>query len=1122
MRGEKAMKRRFVLCILTLVAGVGFTGAAWAQAVGQILGTVSDPSGAVIPGSNVTAVQNGTSLTRTVQASSAGTYFIPALPVGTYKVTAEAAGFKSGTTEVTLDVNQQREVDFTLALAGTTTTVEVSAAPPLLTTTNATIGGLVTGQQLTTLPLNGRSITGLVYLQPGVTQEINTFQYGNVYWAGNGNRGFTNTSSLDGSDTGDKQGGGAQFTNFNLDAIAEFKVLQNNYSAEYGGGGGTIVQLVTKSGTNEVHGSFFEYLRNDALDSRNFFSTDVPPFKRNEFGGTFGGPVYLPRVYNGKDRTFFFAQYAGLRQRRGSPVLARVPTAEERQGILNITDENGNPDQLLVPLNPVAEYVMSQYPLPNNPSGPFGDRTFNLLSSLPENHDQFSVRGDHRFSSKDTIFIRASYLNQHLPYTNAFARLENPSFSSHLTNDQRNHSISETHVFSGTLLNTFRFGVSPTYMVNAPGTIEIPRTQFSGGGYSAWGPASFIAIYKMYNFSFHDSLAWTKGRHTMNFGGEFRRVWDNALGASSGAPSGTFTFRRGTPLPIDIPSASGENDIPAGTASPDPILSFMTGAPGSYTRAMPFPGFGPPGGGFAPFGVRRYHLYGWFQDDFKVNRALTLNLGLRYEYNSVPHEVANRFTGIVDDPNLEGGAVYRRLVLNPTPLWHPDHRGYGPRFGFAYKLDDKTVIRGGYGIFTNVPPTTYPDQAGFGFPYASFSSRTNPPYSRTPLSVAGGPQPVLTDLSGNPLPPGGDTHRVPPNTPVDLVPVAQYYGGPLIINLTSLSFRNGYTMSGNFTLERALPGDMVWQIGYVTNNAAKLYGSEWPNGYTDAPASAAPYTAANPGLGQFQLTDNHSHSTYHALQTMFRKTSPSHGLQFQVSYTWSKAIDDSSTVYNAANAAGGTLQNDPTCWRCEKSTSGFDFPHTLVMNFVYRLPFDHFQSLPRRLSEGWQITSIARAQSGYPFTVGSPFGTWQFGTDTYIQGYATGTRPDLIQQPTLKSGGGPEEQFFSDDVINDGVNLGGKYFATPGAVATGLQDHPGNLGRNTFRGNSFSNVDFSLIKDTKLTERFTLQFRSEFFNLFNQHAFQAPNAVLGDPSFGISTSTIYAERQIQFGLRLLF
>ncbi len=251
---------------------------------------------------------------------------------------------------------------------------------------------------------------------------------------------------------------------------------------------------------------------------------------------------------------------------------------------------------------------------------------------------------------------------------------------------------------------------------------------------------------------------------------------------------------------------------------------------------------------------------------------------------------------------------------------------------------------------------------------------------------------------------------------------------------------------------------------------------------------------------------------------MVRKASPSHGLQFQVSYTWSKAIDNANTVFNGP----GLLQNNPFCWRCEKALTAFDFPHRFVMNFIYAIPLDEWGAIsfmPRRLTQGWEITSIMQAQSGFPFTVATPFGTKQYGTDTYVGG--GNVRPDLVQQPTLKTGGGPEEQFFSDAVIKDAVNLTQKYFATPGALATGLQDQPGNLGRNTFRSHSFSNVDFSLLKDTRITERTTIQFRSEFFNLFNQHAFGPPGSSLGAPGFGVSSSGT-TERQIQFGLRLIF
>jgi hypothetical protein len=640
---------------------------------------------------------------------------------------------------------------------------------------------------------------------------------------------------------------------------------------------------------------------------------------------------------------------------------------------------------------------------------------------------------------------------------------------------------------------------------------------------ASWGPD--LTIFKLYpdTFTYSDGINWTRGRHSINAGFEYRRIRDDEFGASVGGPNGFFNFASGTPLPAAIPSASGTNNLAAGSPSPSSVISFMVGAPAFYQRTLAFPGFGPAGGGFAPFGIRRWHIAGWYQDDFKWMRKLTLNLGFRYEYNSVPIEVGDRLAGIVDAPNFKGGSIYRKLVLNPDPIYFPDYRGFGPRVGFAYKVMERTVVRGGLGVFTNLPLTQTADQQAFGFPFASTAIINSPTYSLTPLPVFG--LPTLTDLQGNPLPPGGDTKKIPPNTPVNLVPVQNYFGGPLLVNFTTMNFRNGYTTAGNLTLERELPGDTVLQVAYVTNNAAKLYASEWPNAYAGAFPQYRPYTTVSPGLGEFQLTDNHAHSTYNSLQTMIRKSSPSYGLQFQVSYTWSKSIDNATTVFNGPAAESGLLQNNPTCWRCEKSVSSFDFPHRFVANFIYGLPLDKWQAasfLPRRAAQGWQITCIVQGQSGFPFTVTTPFGTVPYGADAYIGFQAT--RPDLVQQPTLKTGPGPEEQFFSDAVIADALNLTQKFFATPGCLnlQCSAQTRPGNLGRNTFRTHSFSNFDFSMIKDTKLLENSTLQFRAEFFNLFNQHAFGGPGEKLGAPGFGVASGTVFSERQIQFALRLIF
>jgi len=1079
-----------------------------------------------VPNVKITATQEGTNLTRFTVSADTGDYVLPSLPVGTYTVGAEASGFKTASSsDITLDVNQQREVNIRLALPGTITKVEVSSAPPLLTTENATLGGLVTAQQVSVLPLNGRDITELVMLQPGVNMEVNATlgltsnPSGNSFVASNGNRGTTGASFLDGLETSDNEFGGAQMTNFNLDAIEEFKVLQNDYSAEYGRGAGMIIQLVSKSGTDALHGSAFEYVRNSIFDARNFFATAVPPFRRNEFGGTVGGPIVLPGVYNGKDRTFFFFQYAGFRQRLGEPVLIPVPTVQERKGIVNIAGANGEPDQLIVPLNSNAQTVLNSYPLPNQPNGPLGSRTFNFEQSLPQTTNQWSARVDHRFSDKDFFFIRATRDTNQLPQADPVATIERKDFSDGVVNGQYNYGLTETHVFSPTLLHSFRFAYTDHTFPVTEQNNSITQSAFTDGSLATWGPDTSEWGEANEAFVFNDSVTWTKGRNTINAGLDYRRIRANSYSASVGGVNGVYNFEPGQAIPVAVPSASGLNNLAAGSTSPSSLISFMLGAPTTYLQSVIFPGWPTDHGPMSPEAFRHYNVAGWIQDDLRVSRKLTLNLGFRYEYNSVPIETAGRTMGIVDDPKLEGGGVFRKFVINPVPMWHEDYHGFGPRFGMAAKLSEKTVLRGGFAVFTNVPLSQTDEQQPFG---AVPGATENPVFSLTPRSLATAP--TLTTLSGNPLlPPDGDTHKIPPNTPLNLLPIENYLGGPLLVNVTDMGYHNGYTMAGNLTLERQLPGDLALQVGYVTNNAVGLYASEYPNAYVGAEAQFTPYSVADPGLREFQLTDNHAHSTYNSLQAMLRRVAPTHGIQFQVSYTYSKAIDNASTTLNGPGQDSDIVQNDPFCWRCEKGGSSFDFPQRLVGNLTYTLPIDKWQAIsfvPRRLAEGWQITSVIQGQSGLPFTVSSPFGTAEYGIEEYWG--VQGTRPDLVQQPTRRTGPSPEQQFWSNAVVSDGANLGQEFFATPGALTTGVQDHPGNLGRNTFRTHGFSNVDFSVLKDTKITERVTLQFRGEFFNLFNQHAFNIPSPLLSSPAFGVASSTVLPERQVQFALKLLF
>jgi len=466
------------------------------------------------------------------------------------------------------------------------------------------------------------------------------------------------------------------------------------------------------------------------------------------------------------------------------------------------------------------------------------------------------------------------------------------------------------------------------------------------------------------------------------------------------------------------------------------------------------------------------------------------------------------------------------MVLNPQPIYRSDHDGYAPRLGLAWQVQPKTVIRGGFAIFTNLPLSQTADQQGFNFPFAGYSTPTNLTFTTTPRAVA---LPPIMDLSGNIIPSNGNSKSVPPNDPINLAP----YGPGLVTNLTSNDLHNGYTISGNFTIERELPFNTVLQAGYVFNNAVGLYASQYPNGYTDAPANIAIYTTANPGLGEFQLTDNHAHSTYNSLQATLRKSVPTAGLTFQLSYTFSKAIDNATTVYNGPGANSAVAQNNPFCWSCEKALAGFDVPQRVVVNFSYQLPFDKAAShLPKRLTQGWTLWGIATASSGFPFTVVTPFGSAEYGIDTYA---GTTVRPNLVSTPTLKPAGqGPEEQFFSNAVIQDSNNFAqavannqsftGQFFAVPLATLDGntVAATPGNLGRNTFRNAGYSDFDLSLAKDTRLFERAVIQFRAEFFNILNQHAFSIPTTTLGSPGFGMSTSTQFDPREIQLGLRFVF
>ncbi len=1080
-----------------------------AQATGEITGRVADQTGALIPNVKVTATRTSTGVSQSTVTTSAGTYTIPHLQVGTYTVTADASGFKEGIAkEITLNVAQQRELDFKLALAGVTTSVQVSAAPPLVNTTNGTVASTVSEEQVENLPLNGRNIEGLMTMVPGVNYYTGGMGWMASEMTSNGNRGETDVGTLDGADIADPEMGTLQFTNFNLDAIAEFKVQTSNYSAEYGQGAGVLVQMVSKSGTNQFHGSAFEFLRNNVLDARNFFATTVPPFKRNEFGGTFGGPIK-------KNKTFFFGEYAGLRQRLGEPNIVPVPTAGERNGTVTIPDPvTGQPDTLQVPLNPVAKEVLSKYPMPNQPGGIYGANTFNYEFSQPTNHNQWSARVDQHFSDKDSLFVRASWMNNTALDTDSWAaELGGSNFSSSNIGDARNYTLGETHIFTPTLVGNFMFTLNRGIegVPETPAEYTTTQTSIWDGTIQGWGPDTFETQYNVTVFEPKGSIDWTKGRHTFHFGAEFHRERDNGTGVTGTGPSGSYGFASATPLPVAIPSVSGGTSLAAGSPSPNSLISLMEGSDYQYQRATTVPGFGPAGagGGGVWWGLRRWTLMAYAQDDIKVNRRLTLNLGLRYEGSSVPYEVGDRMAIVTDYGNL-----YGHLTVNPSPLWQPDWVGgdFGPRFGLALKMGHNTVFRGGFGIFTNMIPTVYPDQDLVNFPLASENDMLNAPYSLTPFPVA---LPVLTSTSGQPIAANGNTKTIPPNTPVNIAPYAAILG-PLYGDYPSDRLRNGYTISGNVTLEHEFAGGIATSASYVQNNGVSLYNQWYPNAYLGAEPQYTHYSNVTPGLGELQIFYNGGYSYYSGLQLQARKISPAHGITFMANYTWGKAMTDADSVWNA----GGTNMPNPNCLKCEYAPASYSIDQRFVGSFEYDLPVSHWQALshvPERLTHGWELLGIITAQTGYPFTVYSPYGTLQYGE-------GANNRPFFLKMPNRRPVGGP--QFFSNAVIGANNGLGTGYFSVPTVISpvngVSVMPSPGNLGRHTFTGPSWYNPDISVIKDTRLTESTNLQFRAEFFNIFNHATFGNPGSTLGSSGFGYTTYTATSERQIQFGLRLMF
>jgi hypothetical protein len=1003
-------------------------------------------------------------------------------------------------------------------------------------------GEKLSAKAVSELPLNKRDFSQLLLLAAGTMTDTNGASNFTQQFAVNGQRGTAAVFAMDGADSTDPEIGGATFTNFDVDAIEEIHSSSGWMPAEIGRGAAGYTDILTRSGTNAIHGSAFEFLRNAALDARNFFDQRsiaqperIPPFIRNEFGLTNGGPVFIPGLYDGRNRTFYFAEYQGFRQVLSDTEVIPVPTAAERSG-LDTTAFPG--DTLIVPVDPRIAKILARYPLPNDPSGPYGARTLATSSKVTTVSDQFSARIDHQISDQSRLFGRFTMANVTGPTTNPSQTAIDPAFAVGFLDHQRNAAIAYTRVPSPTF--TMESGISftrTTPSFPAPDRTD-PALSFGDGSYEAFNAAAGSVIGAYGNlFQIRQSFQWIRGRHTLKAGGEVRGNRDTTVFGIS--PNGAYQFGGGTAYAtVPIRSASGTHDIGIGDPLPDALTGLLSASAFTYSQAVAPPMFAQ-GAAIGDSAIHRDAYNFYIQDTWKVSDRLTLNYGLRYEIESRIREADKRTSA----PLLGLGTVAApgsELLINPSPAYKLDPDGWGPRLSLDWRAAANTTVHVG-GAITTLLVNLWQDNFLTGStPFVVYPHLTAAPGApiRFGIDIAPDQLPTVYSTSGAPVFATGNSKQVPANTVMDVLRFEQDMAAlspgqqitPLNTQGISPGFQNGYIATWTAGIEQKLGGANL-TAGYVGTAGIKLPAMDFPNGFSGASPAFAPYTQFDSagqitgGYGVANVMTNRSHSSYHALQVSVQQNLTASGLGFQASYTFSKSIDDSSAVVGGfitgqSGAVSQTAPEDPFDARLDKGPSSFDVKNALAFNLFQdlhadRVPF--LRPLGKTLTAGWQVLGIGTLQSGLPFTVYS--GIQQTGAG------AQGTdRPDQIGAPVLSTSRTVREDYFGLGANN------ASFFSIPIGVPGGTGPNQGvfgTLGRNTFRGPGLHDFDLALIKDTPLLERAgapraSLQFRAEFFNVFNIVNFGLPSNILLGPGFGEISRTASNSRQIQFSLKVIY
>jgi len=1129
------MKKNLFRFVLSFSALFVFTSVALGQNTGTISGTVQDQSGAVVAGANVKAVNPATNFSRETTSATNGFYRFDQLPVGTYTISAEASGFKKSLTQnVALSVNDALTLDVKLEVGQVSEVVTVSEAPSAVNTETSVVGRTVDNRTLNDLPIlsgaNGRNPLALAPLQAGVMPagQVGPFSV-------NGQRAQSNNFLLDGGDSNDLAINVPDAVNgFSPDALQEFRILTNTYSADYGRNSGAIVALISKSGTNEYHGNLFHFFRNNKLNATPFFNNAAPTFvgprkpqfNVNEFGGTIGGPLHLPRfgeggpaIINGKDRTFFFFSYLGFRRRQGVSQSATVFTNAQRTAIQNF----GTPE---------AKALLALVPAPSS-----GATLFSVAGNSLD-RDQFSIRGDHRFSESNSMFV--TFFNEDQTFTDpfAFGGSTIPGFGT--SGDLRftNVVVSDFHTFSPKTVNEFRFSwhqrdtlsVVPVNKTT-PADLGIqgivpddaaaagpPRIDVTGGisfGNTIQGPQGRDDN----TFQFVDNVNHNRGNHHFKFGGEYRSYYQNQTFDFINSGLYQFTGVFSDPLGFDLGVLPGLNPNSAADLA---ASDFARGLAEAYIQNSD--------------GTPRYETqsYNFFvQDDWKISPRLTLNLGVRYELDKPLVDSEDRVNTFRRGqqstvfPTAPLGLVFPGDAGITRSTYQTDKNNFGPRVGFAWDVlgNSRLSLRAGYGLYydTVISETT-------------LQFLTAPPFAIQPFAVCTTlDNPFANALCSNPI---AQPFPFTPAQPGDAFDFASL--GTISLTINDPDFKTPYSHQYNMNVQWEFMKNYMLEVGYVGTMGINLLTRREINpsllrqSGTNTAGNAdvrRVFNQGHPDNADFggavfsNITDQETsaNSNYNSLQVTLSKRF-SDGFYFQNAYTWSHCIDNSSGLRS------NTRYSDPSA---DRGNCDQDIRHRNVLSYIYELPFYKDQKgFLGKVLGGWQASGVTVFQTGTPFNITEP-------TDRSLSG-AGSDRPDftgttvVFQNPrnTDTANGGPNRS-FNGTGGGSATAAANPFFRRVGSsayfCASNCGSQPvdtrtgrfGSLGRNVFHGPGDIIFDFTMMKRTRIGENKILEFRSEFFNIANHANFGNPNGNIGSVNFGRITTT-RDPRLIQFALKFHF